>query len=315
MSDLNQLDLEQERKRVRSVVKTPEGREALRKELGYNFLFNDDALADKQDRPLVSILCPTRDRPMGQTNRAAEEMIRASMMHAIITPFPAIATSVVHWSRNQLLVNLRRAKKPTDYVLLMDDDMVPPRDALIKMLAHDVDIVAGMCTVRQDPPMPNIRAWFPGEKTYQTIFEWTIEGLMEVGAVGSAFMLVKTPVFDQIGEYTMSCRYEREQLGYTEEALRRIEAGKRAHAKRTGNEWWFEFMKQQDGDGEYGEDISFCYKATQCGYKIFVDTTIQPGHVGHYAYTISDYLNYQKEVMARQAEKEAEKFNPEVVLI
>ena len=31
-----------------------------------------------------------------------------------------------------------------------------------------------------------------------------------------------------------------------------------------------------------GEDLSFCWRARQCGYKIMADPRIQLGHVGHY---------------------------------
>lgn len=298
--ELDTLHLETEKRRVRSITSTAEGREALRQELGYNFLFADDALRD--GRPLVSLLCPTRSSPAPETNKAVDAMMRASRPHCILTPQPGISSSVVHWARNDLLINLRKSRQPADYVLLMDDDMTPPEDALIKLLAHDVDIVAGACTVRKDPPLPNFRVWRPELFSYSTAFEWN-EGLIEVGGVGAAFMLVKTIVLDKIGEYYLSCRYEREHIGVTEEAGKRLEEGRRARAKETGNEWWFQFLMHPWGDGEFGEDLSFCFKARECGYKIHVDTTVRPGHVGSYAYGIDDYLSYQAEVIARQEVK------------
>ncbi len=304
VASLNGEDLEQERKRIRSVVKTAEGREALRRELGFDFLFADDAMKD--GRPLVSLLVPTRTAPKPETNHSVQEMIAASRMHCIVTPQPGISGSVVHWSRNDLLTNLRKSGKPADYALLMDDDMVPPKDALVKLLAHDVDIVAGACTVRKDPPLPNFRVWVPELLSYRTAFEWSGEGLIDVAAVGAAFMLVKTSVFDKIGEYTMSCRYEREHMGMKEEFAQKLEAGKRKHAKETGNEWWFQFLPHPLGDGEYGEDLSFCFKARECGIPVHIDTTVCPGHIGSYAYSISDYLPYQQAILARQPQPKEE---------
>lgn len=305
------LDTEQfetDKRRVRSLAKTAEGREALRQELGYNFLFADEALKD--GRPLVSLLVPTRNVPAAETTRAVDAMIRASRMHALVTPRPGISMSVVHWSRNELLVKLRESGTPTDYVLLMDDDMEPSEDALIKLLAHDLDIVAGACTVRKDPPLPNFRLWNPELQTFHTAFEWIDhlgrymgEGLVEVGGVGAAFMLVKTTVLDKIGEYYLACRFEREHLGMSEEVAKRMEEGRRKHAKETGNEWWFQFLMHPAGDGEWGEDLSFCYKARECGYKVFVDTSVTPGHIGSYPFKIADYLHYQAEVLAREQAK------------
>jgi hypothetical protein len=308
---LNSLDLENDKRRVRSIVKTAEGREALRQELGYNFLFADDALKD--GRPLVSLLCPTRNAPAPETTKAVDGLIRASRPSCILTPEPGISMSVVHWSRNKLLVDLRKSGHTADYVLFMDDDMDPPEDAVIKLLAHDVDIVAGACTVRKDPPHPNFRTWNPETMQFYTAFDWTDqkgqymgEGLTEVGGVGAAVMLVKTSVLDKIGEYYLSCRFEREHLGMSDEVARRMEAGRRAHAREKGNEWWFQFLPHPLGDGEWGEDLSFCFKARECGYKIFVDTSIRPGHMGSYSYKLGDYLSYAAEEIARHEMKQVE---------
>jgi hypothetical protein len=304
--DTSQLD--SQKRQVRGLVQSPEGREALRQELGYNFLFADEALKD--GRPLISLLVPTRTGPAPETNKYVDAMLRASRPYCLCTPAPGVSLSVIHWARNDLLQNLRKSGQPADYVLMMDDDMTPPEDAIVKLLAHDVDIVAGACTVRTDPPMPNFRHWVPEIFNWRTMLDWTTvdgrymgEGLVEVGGVGTAFMLVKTTVLDKIGEYYMSCRYEREYLGMSEDVARRIEEGRREMSKQTRNEWWFQFLMHPWGDGEFGEDLSFCFKARECGYKVFVDTSICPGHIGSYAFKIADYLSYQTECIAREQEK------------
>jgi hypothetical protein len=300
---LNALDLEEGKRRVRSLAKTPEGREALRQELGYNFLFADEALKD--GRPLVSLLVPTRNAPAPETTKAVDAIIRDSRPSCILTPQPGISMSVVHWSRNELLVRLRKSGQPADFVLFMDDDMDPPKDALVKLLKHDVDIVAGACTVRKDPPLPNFRTWNPENMEFRTAWDWTTvdgtymgDGLVEVGGVGAAFMLVKTTVLDKLAEYYLSCRFEREHMGMDAFVARRVEAGRRKHAKETGNDWWFQFLPHPHGDGEWGEDLSFCFKARECGYKIFIDSSVLPGHMGSYSYKITDYLSYQAEQIA-----------------
>jgi hypothetical protein len=306
---LDAEQLEYNKRRVRSVVETAEGREALRQVLSYNLAFADDALKD--GRPLVSILVPTRTVPEPETSRAVDALLRYSRPSCIVTPEPGVSMSVVHWSRNRLLCDLRKAQRPADYVLFMDDDMVPDEDALVKLLKHGVDIVAGACTVRQDPPHPNFRTWNPETQQFYTAFDWTDdkgqymgEGLVEVGGVGAAFMLVRTTVLDKVGEYYLSCRFEREHLGMSEEVARRLEAGRRLYAKEKGNEWWFQFLPHPVGDGEWGEDLSFCFKARECGYKIFVDTSVCPGHIGSYPYKIADFLSYQAEEIAKAESKE-----------
>lgn len=295
---LNPLELEDEKRRVRSLLKSGEGREALRQVLGYNFLWTDDALKD--GRPLVSLLVPSRTGAAPETQKAVEAMVLASRPYCILNTPPAVSQSVIHWSRNELFIRLRKSQQPADYVLLMDDDMTPPEDALVKMLSRNLDVVAASCTVRKDPPKPNFRTWVPKLFNFFTMLDWPLGTVFEVGGVGTAFMLIKTTVLDAIGEYYMSCRYEKEHFGISKEHAELLEAGRREHARKTGNEWWFQFLPHPFGDGEFGEDLSFCFKARECGYKIFVDDSIWPGHVGTYEYTIADYLSYQADEIAKQ---------------
>ena len=42
-----------------------------------------------------------------------------------------------------------------------------------------------------------------------------------------------------------------------------------------------------------GEDLSFCWRARQLGYKIVCDPSIQPGHVGHQIITKEFYEAYK----------------------
>ena len=41
--------------------------------------------------------------------------------------------------------------------------------------------------------------------------------------------------------------------------------------------------------GSVGEDLSFCWRARQCGYKIVVDPAVSLGHVGHIIITKDMY--------------------------
>lgn len=45
---------------------------------------------------------------------------------------------------------------------------------------------------------------------------------------------------------------------------------------------------------QMGEDLAFCYRAAQLGYKMYCDSRIKAGHVGQMVYTESIYLNQQK---------------------
>ena len=42
-----------------------------------------------------------------------------------------------------------------------------------------------------------------------------------------------------------------------------------------------------------GEDLSFCWRARQCGYKIVCDPSIYLGHIGHYTIDAEFYNSYK----------------------
>ena len=51
-----------------------------------------------------------------------------------------------------------------------------------------------------------------------------------------------------------------------------------------------------------GEDLSFCWRATQCGYKVVCDPSIVLGHVGH---MVVDKQFYETISAARNEVKDA----------
>src|ERR1700677_5021123 len=74
------------------------------------------------------------------------------------------SSSVVHWARNQSIAQALYQKPidirpPAEYFLLLDDDMVAEPTYLTRLAAYKADIVVGICTIRRDPPRPNIRFW------------------------------------------------------------------------------------------------------------------------------------------------------------
>lgn len=297
---LSKFKVEQEEKRVhqliRSVARSPEGRLAFRNVTGITF--SDDV--DRKQLPIVRMLVPTYGSPKPQVNNAVERMFAASQGVCMVAAEPAVSSSVVHWVRNELASRLYKSKHPFDYVLYMDDDIVPPPDALIKLLAAKKDIIAGACTVRQDPPLPNFRTYDPVKMTYTTAFQWSGEGVINVGAVGTGFMLISRKALEAVADYYMDCRFEKKYLGMSDEVAARLVRARHHRVEETLNAWWFEFLKHPLGDGEYGEDISFCFKARECGFEVHVDTSVRCGHLGQYAYGLDDYLHYQKDVVQDQ---------------
>ena len=142
-----------------------------------------------------------------------------------------------------------------DYVLWLDTDMVFKPDLLEKLIEDDVDMAAGLFFQRRPPCEPAIWKTIEcgeGENRFDAKYlDYPEEQLFEIDACGMAAVLVKGEVLRAVHE-----RYHR-----TFEPI-----------------------------SGYGEDISFCIRAKNCGFKIWCDSRVKVGHRGH---TIVDEKAFQ----------------------
>jgi len=302
VSELNRLDVADAEKRLARILKSAEGKEAFRRVTGLReAVFAGDVKKSDQQLPIVAVLMPSYRLPAPQAWEGVNRMIRSSMN--VCQPFmePTIRQSVVHWTRNYALSLLLKSMKPWDYVLFIDDDIVMPEDGLAKMLAHKVDLVAAACTVRVDPPMPNFRDYDPKTRTFCTCLDWNREGLVggKNFGIGTGAALISRNCLERVAEYYINCKYEQKFYGFSGEELDRVQSARQARAKETSDFWWFEFLKQPDGLGEFGEDISFCFKCIELGIPVYVDTTIRPKHMGDYGYNLDDYCDLRRDYDGR----------------
>lgn len=127
------------------------------------------------------------------------------------------------------------------WLFMLDTDQVYPTDALFKLLRHNVPI-CGVRVHRRWPPFDPI--FYRGELgKYKPVpdAEMFSGDLIEVDATGTGCVLFNMEVFDQVAAP------------------------------------WFQFG-QVDGK-PVGEDISFMSKAREKGIQIYVDTSIDVGHL------------------------------------
>lgn len=161
--------------------------------------------------------------------------------------------SLVYMSRETLCVHA--VKMEADYMLWLDSDMVFNPDLLQAMMKtmeeNDLDILSGVYYRRASPYTPVIysKIEFEGEACRweeQKDVPAPDSGLFEVQGCGFGCVLMKTDVILDV-------------------------KGK--------------FSKLFTPIGGTGEDLSFCWRARQCGYKIMCDPSISLGHYGHIVVT------------------------------
>lgn len=167
--------------------------------------------------------------------------------------------SMIYTSRDSLA--LTAIEKEYDYIFWMDSDMQFPPNALTSMLEtlqkEKLDILTGLYFRRMPPYSPVLfdKLEINGEEAVYSEFEDIPEGLFEVGGCGFGCVLMDVGVFLDV-------------------------QGK--------------FGQLFSPIGRNGEDTSFCWRARQCGYKIYCDPSIKCGHVAYSVVTDEFFKAFQQ---------------------
>lgn len=147
-------------------------------------------------------------------------------------------------ARNNIVI--QAMKKEYDYIMMVDNDTIIPKDALLNMLDPQEDIVIGFCPVKntknKSSALWSIKPMYHALK-YTEIR--TAENRIELRKGGMACVLIKTDVFAKVPFP------------------------------------WFYFEQRQDGL-HVSEGYYFCEKARECGYQIWADTRVKCGHLARY---------------------------------
>jgi FkbM family methyltransferase len=133
-----------------------------------------------------------------------------------------------------------------DYLFSVDSDIELPKDSLVKMLAHDVDAVSGVY-IQRKPNEEIVEIYRDNKVGGMSNIPWGElkgKGLTEVAACGFGCVLVKSQVFAAIG--------------YPQ----------------------FEYHVALDHNNTVSEDVDFCRKARDKGFRIWADPSIVCNHWG-----------------------------------
>ena len=165
--------------------------------------------------------------------------------------------SLIYKARHDLA--LKAIECETDYVLWLDSDMMFDSDTLQKLIddREKGDIITGLYFRRVPPFTPVLfdQLEIDQEGCKWTNFDSIPDEIFTVGGCGFGCVLMPTSVlFDVFSRYG--------------DAFSPI--------------------------GGVGEDLAFCWRARQCGYKVVCDPSIKLGHVGHHVITEEFWRTYAK---------------------
>jgi GT2 family glycosyltransferase len=163
--------------------------------------------------------------------------------------------SLIYDARNKL--GKTAIEMGADYVLWLDSDMTFPADTLERMLntmqEKNLDILTGVYYRRRPPYTPvlfNQLEIIEGV-CHNTEFNFIPDDLFEVGGCGFGCVLMKSDVL-----FSMMAKHH-------------------------------DLFSPFD---RVGEDVAFCLRARECGYKIWADPSID---LGHCSYSVVNKQFYQ----------------------
>ena len=136
-----------------------------------------------------------------------------------------------------------------DYILWVDSDMIIPRNTLVKLLSHDKDVVSGVYSYKVLNNDEVVAKKFMDE-------ERTDYGNLKIKAIQNSSGLIEVDGFGFGCVLTKVSMFDKIPFP------------------------WFIYTQ------DMGEDIFFCRKAQNEGYKLWLDTDVICGHIGSVNYDI-----------------------------
>jgi len=190
--------------------------------------------------------------PTGEYGRRADF---ADYKDLLIKPDGTIISSSHGQSpaRNRNIIIRQALEHDCTHILFLDDDMGFEPDLLMRLLAHDKDMVTGLYLMRNFPHYPIIfdEAYTDGRCRFSFLRPGR-QGLEEIVNAGFGCVLIKTEVFKGMAS--------RGQTFKTVE----------------GNDLWLTLGELEKD--HWCDDISFFLRARRAGYKLYVDLEARCQH-------------------------------------
>jgi hypothetical protein len=208
----------------------------------------------------VSILVPTRDTVYSHFSYSLGNLIKTTTMMGIeVHLFFDASTILINQREN--LIN-RAIEVKSEWVLWLDSDMMFPPTTLLRLLAHNQDIVA--CNyMKRSYPFKSVafmdtndwESWVPLQSE---------DELLTVEAIGMGCVLMRTSVFEKL------------------------------------NRPYFEYTYQPKTKDWGGEDFTLFKKLNGVGVQLKVDTNLSNEiyHIGTFAYgkNLDDNIQKKREL-------------------
>lgn len=155
-------------------------------------------------------------------------------------------------ARNQLVRQFLDSGR--DWLYMADTDTVFENDTITRLLRRDKQLISALIYVNYHPPFPMMYRRLAdvgvGTGMWQSIARWEKDTCIRADAVGAGCLLAHRDVYLEI-------------------------------EKRIPNRAATWFQETSSIDNIVGEDFTFCMRAAECGFELYVDTAVRVGHIKH----------------------------------
>ncbi len=177
----------------------------------------------------------------------------------LIVPGHILPVSGMPYDMSRNMVCAKALESGFEYVFFLDSDVVPPRDAILRLMRHNLPIVSGVYHRRSPPHGVPVMMRPVG----QWITHYPPNSLIEVDVVGAGCLLLHRSLLEAFAKTP----------------------------QRPGHPW-FDWRVNMQGilpQGEcLSEDFTLNTHARKLGYRTMVDTSVQCKHTGLADFTYND---------------------------
>lgn len=171
---------------------------------------------------------------------------------------PPIGLAGMPFDMARNVAAMRALECGAEWLFFLDSDVVPPHDAVLRLIAHKQPIISGVYCRRSPPVAIPVMI-----KDGKWLTEFPANAIIEVDLVGAGCLLIHRTVLETLPP------------------------------QRPGKHW-FDWRVDLQGvlpaHECLSEDFTFCTAAKSVGYKVLVDTSIQCRHIGYGESTYQSFV-------------------------
>jgi len=240
-----------------------------------------------EKKPKVYVATPCYDMMRVETCVSLLDTFSALGGSGIECRFKSVKTSLVTHGRNLLTAGF--LDSGFDYMLFVDADVAFKPEAVMRMLVPKKDIICTPYRIKNKPEISEYAVKFKDPKDIN-ILEWD---LVEIEEGPAGLMMIHRRVYERLMDKHPELKINFDKPT-REKMNKEIGAMEDAIARYMYNFWDTTFNLET---GEWkGEDLSFCNRATDAGFKIYANLDSWTTHHGSWGWKgrFGDYLVQKK---------------------